>query len=145
MREIEFKGKDKVTGEWRYGYYYSECGCHYIFENRQKESMLKRNVIHEVIPETVGQFTELLDRNGKRIYEGDILEAISKEDRYVGKIVFLQGTFILQTGICKDNNGKEVPEGIPLCDIVRFEKTINLQTKIIGTIHDNPELLKEAE
>jgi uncharacterized phage protein (TIGR01671 family) len=99
-REIEFRGKTK-DGEWVYGSYlrrsYSigfadkptTCEEHYIF---------KRNIIDEkwfntikvgVIPETVGQYTGIKDKHGKKVYEGDIVEEGDK----IGVVKFGEGTF----------------------------------------------------
>lgn len=56
-----------------FGYFYEENGNTYIIENRQKESKLNRNLTYQVAHDTVCQFTELTDCDGKEICEGDIL------------------------------------------------------------------------
>lgn len=71
---IKFKAKRLDNGEWCEGYFYEENDNTYIIENRQKESMLNRNVTHKVDPETVCQFAGLKDRDGNGIYEGDIID-----------------------------------------------------------------------
>ena len=73
-REIKFKAKRLDNGEWCEGYFYEENGNTYIIENRQKESMLNRNVTYEVDPSTVCQFTGLKDSKGNEIWEGDVVD-----------------------------------------------------------------------
>ena len=83
MREIKFRGISEKIGKFVYGYYYRECDNEYIIEDRQKESMLNRNVTHKVAPETVGQYTGLKDCNDKDIYEGDIIKSLYPDNNVV--------------------------------------------------------------
>ena len=77
MREIEFKAKCQLKGKWMYGYYRVSGGKHYI----------NSTLIH---PETVGQYTGLKDKNGQKIYEGDVI----KSKKYLPDIVeFGDGVF----------------------------------------------------
>ena len=67
MREILFRGKSLDSGEWVEG--------NYIFEDFDRVGIHQIGTIIQcfVIPETVGQFTGLLDKNDKKIFEGDIV------------------------------------------------------------------------
>lgn len=71
---IKFKAKRLDDNSWVFGYFYEENGNTYIIENRQKESKLNRNVVYEVDPSTVCQFTGRNDCEGKEVWEGDIVE-----------------------------------------------------------------------
>lgn len=72
-RKILFKAKRLDGKSWVFGYFYEENGNTYIIENRQKESMLNRNVTYEVDPSTVCQFTGMKDSEGNEIWEGDLV------------------------------------------------------------------------
>ena len=80
MREYLFRGIDEGTNKWVYGYYFekpSDFGGekrYYIFDNK---TISKYNVI----PETVGEWTGLVDNNGTKIFEGDIVRCQERYDR----------------------------------------------------------------
>lgn len=74
LENIKFKGKRLDGKGWVCGYFYEENGNIYIIENRQKESMLNRNITYQVDPSTVCQFTGLTDCKGKELYEHDVIK-----------------------------------------------------------------------
>ena len=123
MRTIKFRGKDIETGEWIYGHFFQRLG-HYpaIVEPRPRDGKV---MYYEIAVEdtTVGQFTEMLDKNGKEIYEGDILQEIGSVKTVL--VVYEAPQF------CYADNSFGY-------------KFLNLPENytVIGNIHDNPELLK---
>ena len=129
MREILFRGRNKHSGEWEFGCYYKqtefygdEIEDHVIITSHEELLYDQALVCYSVQPETVGQFTGLTDKNGKKIFEGDILE-------------FRRG----RTHIVKFEDGAFIFTGtaIPVRYADKFE--------VIGNIHDNPELLEEGD
>ena len=125
MREILFRGKRVEDLKWAEGFYFREAG-HFIKELPSAVSM----PTHIVYPETIGQYTGLKDKNGKRIFEGDILEGqgYDEEDGYA-VVTWDDGAFwVGNKHVCGT-----------FC-----ENYYGHSFEVIGNIHDNPELLEEA-
>ena len=127
MREILFRGKRKYNGEWVQGDFNQWLKGSFILTDNT-DSRAKTNI--EVIPETVGQYTGLTDKNGKKIFEGDILRDVFMELN--AKVVFYDSSFwlVYQT--------REGGESTPECEWA----DILDELQVIGNIHDNSELLK---
>ena len=129
MREILFRGKRVDNGEWVEGYYFRAQRGGYDWEAfiLKRHDFIDGIPFYEVIPETVSEYTGLTDKNGKKIFEGDILQYRSKTGRVIGNA---WGTDTVY-GYAIDN------PNLDLGDYSNME--------VIGNIHDNPELLKCAE
>ena len=122
MRAIKFRGKRMNNNKWVYGYFGKDYSERCIISNYLNAS----NEAWEVIPETIGQFTGLLDKNGKEIYEGDILQNTPKEVQY--KVYWskdMHAWFVERI-----NYGSKEP----LC-------CLDDKFEVIGSIYDNPELI----
>lgn len=125
MREILFRGKRTDNGKWVKGYLYiTHIGSHEI-GSYDAEINIER-LTFDVIPETVGQYTGLTDKNGVRIFEGDIVSLV-KHDSLIYKVVYVPCRYELV-------NSKGVN-----CFVLDIYKSENIE--VIGNIHDNPELL----
>ena len=118
MREILFRGKTFCDGDWVYGG---------ITWNPSRKNFFIHTDWEEakVIPETVGQYTGLTDKNGTKIFEGDICW-------------FYGGDYY--SGLWEQN------AIVAITDMTDDEQTHYLNNaeycEVIGNIHDNPELLK---
>ena len=138
MREILFRGKRKDNGKWVEGGFFEWLKQPYIVANIT-DSYAKTN--YEVIPETVGQYTGLTDKNGKKIFEGDIFKPFDDEICYVAWIEHFSTLGLMVHSTWREKKrGKET---------LHFSKGWTYLTEysldeleIIGNIHDNPELLK---
>lgn len=117
MREIEFRGYDESCGLWRYGFHLFDGRLTYISQIIQGKIVRWR-----VNPNTVGQFTGLLDKNGKKIFEGDVIKCGMR----LYACEFIEGGF----------------EFRDLSDSKLVLKAIVNNSCLIDNIHDNPELIK---
>lgn len=129
MRMIKFRALCAITGVWRYGFYYVSKGNHIIRNDQDKESI--------VLPSTVGQFTGILDKNGKEVYEGDLL--IDREFDELGNdisghypVIYSEKT----AQFCVDNSFKK--DGGHIVWIVTYFGIEDLE--VIGNIHDRREV-----
>lgn len=129
MREILFRGKRKDNGEWVEG-----CGIiatenwvsiFTVIDDIDENSSEVNEI--EILPETVGQYTGLTDKNGKRIFEGDIV-SIAKYGGLIYKVVYALCRYELV-------NSKGVN-----CFVLDIYKSKDIE--VIGNIHDNPDMLK---
>ena len=134
IREVIFRGKRTDNGKW-------ECGDllspnefnaipHIVYIDYLNEYGDIGEISTPVIPETVGQFTGLVDKNGKRIFEGDIVTGYFNHEKIVGYIFYGGNAqfFIRRDGIYG----------------IRLDNS-DCWLEVIGNIHDNPELLKVGD
>lgn len=131
MRTIKFRGKRTDDGEWVYGDLFQPLGHYPIIINTEPDNKGKVAYIRTgVQKETVGQFTGLTDKNGKAIYEGDIVQSKLKRLRKYDEI--LQICFANSEYCGKDKYGSSTSLSL-------LEEYHTLE--VIGNIHDNPELI----
>lgn len=135
MREILFHGKRADNGEWVEGD---------LLQTRYHSGHIEYQIMpqtpvssaYPVLSETVGQYTGLTDKNGVRIFEGDICRFKRFNDIHVGEIVFnvTTASFVMRYQSIVGVYGEKATHKMLLsaCDNI----------EIIGNIHDNPELLR---
>ena len=100
IESIKFKAKRLDGKGWVCGYFYEENGNTYIIENRQKESMLNRNITYQVDPSTVCQFTGLKDCEGKEVWDHDLLQSQGTGVIYEVSWSQDEGGFIVKESVC---------------------------------------------
>ena len=149
MREILFRGKDNISGEWITGF---------LVDERRIGNWLLCTPVH---PDTVGQFTGLTDKNGKKIFEGDVVRQTFEKsvplfasswgsDGYedicgddVGAVVIIpsKGVCIKNPIIHREVDGEITQHGEKA---KMYKPVCSSRCEVIGNIHDNPELLEGA-
>lgn len=128
MREILFRGKRTDNGEWAYGYYSAEefNVLTYEIDKIPRIQQLGSTGCYGVKSDTVGQYTGLTDKNGMKIFEGDIVVWDYDE-------------------VDSDGSTHSTPEVVrwdtDTCGFAVNDDKIDKECRVIGNVHDNPELL----
>lgn len=137
MRQIKFRGKRVDNREWGYGgYYQASTGENRIITVDETTGTITD---WNVQPDTVGQFTGLLDKNGKEIYEGDI---ITLKGNYPRVVLWDKMSWALMpTEYFHDETFWIMNLQHPGLD---WWEEFADEFEVIGNIHDNPELLSET-
>lgn len=128
MREILFRGKSKDNDVWVEGYYCGKVNKTIFSPAEDSAQIVDKDLYwHEVIPETVGQYTGLKDRKGTDIFEGDIVNIIRAEEN--GKVEWRENDAAFEVvGDCLEASF--------------LENLYGRDVEVIGNIYDNHELLK---
>lgn len=134
MREILFRGKCFNTEEWVEGYLGIEVPDELVIQQFSYDEYFKSNCIdqYSVKPETVGQYTGLTDKNGTKIFEGDIVRFID---------IDFDGSERKAVGVIAWNRKAanfDIVKGTYRLD---FHYPVFEEIEVIGNIYDNPELV----
>ena len=135
MREIKFRGKRIDTVEWVYGDLIENQGRYYIYYATSDTTLENEDdtiivLAEEVDPDTVGQYTGLKDRNGKDVWEGDLLSS----DGIVCEVAYDE--YLASFHLIID----KIKGRVPLGDMMR-----SFEFQVIGNRWDNPELLEDGK
>lgn len=136
MREILFRAKRIDNAEWVVGNYYESktSGCYILtpyIKTRTKDGVIIGDVFdtYEIDPETLCQFTGLTDKNGKQIWENDIVK--HKISDTMGTIKWYEGDYV---GWCVDD---------VYMDEQQFTTEMWNECEVIGNIFDTPETVEQ--
>lgn len=161
MREILFRAKDADTGNWREGFYihlhkttYCFAGDYaahpdndihqIVFESMTDWGLPNQHLRADIKPETLGQFTGLLDRNGRRIFEGDILKGEQYPFKYNGAYNYFAEVCSWENcpafGLYVFKNPKSEVNGISTGNTEDMAGWESSDWEVIGNVYDNPEL-----
>lgn len=131
MREILFRGKRTDNGEWVKGFYVCVLDTHYIMTG--KFDSLTNGIInseaYKVDPDTIGQFIGLCDKNGVRIFEGDIIEYTDGCNDWLGAVKY-------------DGDDAQFVVRFIGGDVESFDNLYSGDCEVLGNICDSTELLE---
>lgn len=145
MREIKFRGKGINSDQWVYGDLIHGVGAKsgnvYILPRQINLAYIKNCDPLDglkVSPESVGQFTGLHDKNGKEIYENDIVKMTSPygDSHTVCEIRFMDGGFVVEADGWFGESGSDLTT-------VGWAIEEGIEIEVIGNIHESPELLNK--
>ena len=136
MKTIKFRGYNLKNNKWIYGYYLVNRGQHFVVEDGIANP---QNTWEDYLVEadTIGQFTGLLDKNGKEIYEGDIIGCHNPSIKHLIFYNEKQGRFMAAL------NGDIENYFVGVCGL--DDSRWNGSKKVIGNTYDNPELINGKE
>ena len=130
MREILFRGKRKDNSEWVEGYYADVAKNNMILTGRIDITETIGAEMFRIIPETVGQYTGLTDKNGKKIFEGDIVNCVYDGDLRTYIVVWDKEELDFKA-ISSEESYRHSVQYLCCCD----------EVEIISNTFDNPELM----
>lgn len=136
MRETLFRGKRIDDDKWTYGFLFKFWGRCYLLWGMNGANPVKE----EVYPETVGEYTGLTDKTGKKIFEGDIVKLCDTWGTWRAVVEFGNPNANCSWGWQLRPIGKVDINTDILCWVEMED--VGVFCEVIGNIHDNPELLE---
>lgn len=149
-REILFRGRRLDNGQWVYGYYSCDSGKYHFIKS------INDYLDYRIDPNTLGQFTGLMDMNNNKIFEGDIMglpesdiNGVKYKNRYVRVVEWINDGFFLIDNCTMGGEVRKYGDRIALeislnsnyAGLARCFNDRGLSYIVIGNIHNNPELL----
>ena len=149
-REILFRGRRLDNGQWVYGYYSCDIGKYHFIKS------INDYLDYRIDPNTLGQFTGLMDMNNNKIFEGDIvglpesdINGVKYKNRYVRVVEWINDGFFLIDNCTMGGEVRKYGDRIALeislnsnyAGLARCFNDRGLSYIVIGNIQDNLELL----